>query len=257
MDNPNQNTCYICLYPGDNLLRPCVNTRCKGRVHRECIALQYTSDNTKCGICRSNIFVNDNNTKKFDTNTCCKQYLKIIYNVFIIIVGSISIILLALGKTLASWTDCEYGSSDPCDGPAVGTIFFTIPLVILFWQFPMCCCCKYNIFCCGSLKQRINHKSYITMGILFLVAIGLVVLAHVIGYPIIKYMFDKDEFFTWRTSTAGFVVYCILVGFGVLCLIIFGILYCTYANTIEMFSVYEEEYGVVLTDDLEEIHSLQ
>ena len=49
-----------------------------------------------------------------------------------------------------------------------------------------------------------------------------VIFAHIIGYPIIKYIYNKDDFFTWRTSLAGFIVYYIIIA----SILVFSIIFC-------------------------------
>ncbi len=74
------------------------------------------------------------------------------------------------------------------------------------------------------------------MAILFSIVILIVSLAHIIGYPIIKFIFNRDDFFTWRTSLAGLVVYYIILGIILLIIIIAKSAPAIYNCTIEKFS---------------------
>ena len=65
----------------------------------------------------------------------------------------------------------------------------------------------------GDENYRRN-KNIVTMLILALFQMWIILISHCIGYPIVLWLFDVDEFFTWRTSMAGLV--CILIlSFGI------------------------------------------
>lgn len=239
------------------LVRPCDNPQCSGRVHPECAKTQYQSNNKsksnkKCGNCTKPIVVK--RTTKFNKNKCCGAYAKIFFVAFMIIIGSPAITILALGKTITTkWVQCN-PNIHPCDDGAVGTILFSLLFILLFWQFPRCCfekgCCwKYDIFCYGDLRSRIGYKPYLTMIIMYLISAGLIVLAHCIGYPIVKSMFGMDVFFTWRTSLAGFIVYSIVVATLVIGLIVCAIGGNIYECTMKEFSEPEIIYGVTIIND--------
>jgi hypothetical protein len=233
-------TCYVCLETKtkESFVKPCKTLNCSGLVCPCCLQQQYISNKTTCGICRQPIIRNVNQV--FNTGRCCISFAKLMYTLFLLIVGSTSLILLALGKSINPWIDC-YTKVSPCDDGGIGAVFLTIPFILLFFQLP--CCCKYNIFCC--LKNKPKYKSYITMGILFLVSCLLIVLAHGIGYPIVKHMYGMDVFFTWRTFMAGFTVYAIIFGIFIFGLIIFCISCCIYDCTKKEFTETKINYGTL------------
>jgi hypothetical protein len=154
---------------------------------------------------------------------------KVLLTAIIISIGSSSIVLLSLGKTVTNWTRCTGCLPEPwpectncdsdhykddcnpskCDDLGCITIVMALVLALSFWQFPPYRC-KYHIFCCGDFTKKIKWKPYLTMLIMYLVAVGLVLLAHGIGYGINMSLFKIDEFFTWRTSLTGFTLYAIL-----------------------------------------------
>lgn len=74
----------------------------------------------------------------------------------------------------------------------------------------------------------------------------LIVIAHLIGNPIIKSVYGMNVPFTWRTSLAGLVVYYIIIGVFLVILIIGLIFRCIYIITIESFSTQKEFLGVVV-----------
>jgi hypothetical protein len=268
------NKCYVCFSEVGQLLRPCVNQNCNARICKECLVKQVkirNENSRKCGICRENIAVRKGPVNKY---RCFEKYLKVFYVWFMLLGGSVLTFLNAFGKSVG-WhlIDCGYVKEGPCDSGLAGTFFLTIPFLMIFWQGHifegcgrydrhLCCncygsfnfCCakgkgywRYNIFCCGNLKKTLKYKSYITMFVMFLFANSLITIAHCIGYPIILHQFSKDEFYTWRTSLAGFVVYIIAIATGLLSWLIYGIYKCLLWNAENQFS--EDEYGVVVIEN--------
>jgi preprotein translocase subunit SecG len=156
-------------------------------------------------------------------------WLKILFTTIMILVGSSSVVFLSLGKTIGNWTrctncipqqyskDCDYFK---CDDFAGFTIGIALMLSFLFWQFPPSSR-KYHIFCCGDFANKLRWKPYLTMLIMYLIVIGLVLLAHGIGYGLLNHLYHVNEFFTWRTSLAGFQIYtAIIVGLFILFMIL-------------------------------------
>lgn len=256
MTQNDQNICYACFTNEKKLLRPCNNTLCTARLCEDCLMKQYSTKNIKCGICRSPFSVTQI-SEEFDASECCSWYTKFFYMFFMMIGGLVGLVLLALARTVTNpWVQCEKNVS-PCDDGAMGLIIFTLLFALMYFQFPLChdadCsrgipgrCCKYNIFCWFTNKNKIKHKSYLTMAIMYFFACMLILLAHGIGYPIVKSVYGYDLPFTWRSSLAGFVVYFIIIGFILVGLIIFGIGYCIYSNTRNNFSGRKEIIGVIV-----------
>lgn len=239
----NIETCYVCEKSEGELFRPCGTTTCTSRAHRACIELQSKAGK-KCE-CQGPIVCIAN--KNFNLTKCCELYTKIFYAIFMVICGPISVILLSLGKTfIRPWITCPPGPPNyaTCDDLGVLLIFISLPLGMMFYQFPPCC--EYSIFCCGPLKQIIKWKSQLTTSILYLLSYGLVILAHGIGYGIIKSMFGIDEFFTWRTSMAGFVVYYIICATIIVVTIIICTCCCIYTSTVDNFTETNYDFGVVI-----------
>ena len=258
--------CYVCKEMKDYVVRPCNNSKCSAIICRECIKQQVgTYQDNKCGVCREPIVI----VKRGEINytKCLESYIKIFYVIFMFFGGAIITFLNALGKTInIRWINCDVS---PCDDGAVGTIFFVILFLIPIWQGHLTCCkgndvgckcigcsedrcrhnkcCRYDIFCCSSLRQKLKYKSYLTILIMFFISNALIALAHVIGQPIIKSMFNKDDVYTWRTSLAGFVVYTgllivILIGF-----MIYGIYACLKNDAENRFK--DMEYGVSIHNE--------
>ena len=243
------NVCYVCLLGSESepllekdLVRPCTNEKCTAKIHKRCLVQQLKSNIKKCGICQSPIHVNKDT--KINKMRCVMYSLKRLNNILILFIGPIVLILLTLGNTIGNWQDCNRTNPGlPCDANAIPTLLITMLLWALFFQFPFFKS-KYHIFCCESIKQKLKWKSTITMNIMFVITCGLVVLAHCIGYPIIKYMYEMDVFFTWRSALAGFACYAIAVGFGIVVSILTYMIYSFYAHTTEKFSEPKISYGV-------------
>lgn len=257
------NHCYICLNGTGQLVRPCNNNLCSARCHQDCLKKQVVYNKPKCGICQGRIV---RNAKKINVNKCCKTYMKLIYVFLMISIGSALTIMNALGKTVATtWIQCHI--STPCDDGAVLTILLTLFFFCMsFWQGHLwscgrdtpCCdctsckkCCVYDIFCCGTLRSQLKYKSYMTIFIMFLISNSLICLAHMIGYPIIKHLYGKDDFFTWRTSLAGYVVYMIIGGIGIIGFLLYAIFICIRQATENEFG--EINYGIVIESDIVDI----
>lgn len=83
---------------------------------------------------------------------------------------------------------------------------------------------------------------------MFLISNGLIVLAHLIGHPIVKSLFGKDVFYTWRTSLAGIIVYTIIIVVGLIGLTIYSIGRCLLIDAQERF--YEPEYGELISETI-------
>jgi sterol desaturase/sphingolipid hydroxylase (fatty acid hydroxylase superfamily) len=131
------------------------------------------------------------------------------------------------------------------------TIVIVLVFLMMFWQGHMCVLfldgvrwCKYDIFCCGDLREKLKFKTYLTMTIMLCISNGLIFIAHIFGYFVVKNIFGMDVFYTWRTSLAGFIIYIIIIVCG---LIAFGLwkLYGYMINVVdENFS--DDVYGVVI-----------
>lgn len=235
--------CNLCNQLGIKLIKSCNNPKCLAKSHSKCLTVQHKLGNTSCKLCKKSIKIK----KEFNKIKCLKFYFGIIYTFLMLIGGSIAIVLLSLGKTVNSWvtSGCnvwkEGQNPNPCDNGALFTILCVLPFIFSIWQIPQLYCgsnsyYRYNIFFCLKPYKNTKGRAYVSMAILFLILNSIVILAHVIGYPIIKFIFNKDDFFTWRTSLAGFVVYYIILGTILLIIIITSSVFAIYNRTIEKFS---------------------
>jgi hypothetical protein len=256
--NTDNYQCYACLEVKNRMIKLCQTDGCTGRICNECVTQQIRNKDKKCGLCRGDAIVSYTiNLKK-----CGVAYGKMIYLWFMFVVGSISIFLNALGKTVVGpWIRCGGGDVN-CDDLGVLLIFLTFPFLLLFFQ-NFCCndcnccpCCynskrkcwRYDLFCC-SFRDKIKYKTYISLFLMICITNIVIMIAHFIGYFIVKYKFGRDDFYTWRTSLAGFVVYWIVIGFGILCFVIYHIYECLMFDAGERFG--KVEYGQVMGDEFD------
>jgi hypothetical protein len=234
------------------MVRPCNNNNCSARVCKQCIKEQVNADNKICGNCRQPIIIKKGN---FNILKCSIQYLKVIYTILLLLGGTILTFLNALGKTSVAKLNMCDNAFKPCDSGMLGVIALTIPFLFLFWQGHLwkCCisgskCCIYDIFCYGDLRRTLKYKSYLTMTIMLFVSNLLIMFSHFIGYPIIKYYFHKDDFYTWRTSLAGYIIYIIIIAIIFIGWILYKIGECMFYDAEEKYC--DDEYGVVIKDDI-------
>jgi hypothetical protein len=229
-------------------VKPCVNPRCDFRVHPQCIEKVCVENHP---VCHCGFPINIVKIEKFETDKCCRAYMKLIIPAVLIIIGYPLLIFLALGGPhIGDWFNCS-GSNNrkECDGSVVSLIA-TIPFLFIYFQIPHLGfsrrgCGKYNIFFCNTLNSRIKHKAYITMGIMYLVSLTLLILVHLIGHPVLESRQGINENFTWRTFFAGYWVFCIIVfslcGVGAICYFIY---YC-YLKTNQKFTKSKMQYGMM------------
>jgi hypothetical protein len=205
-----ESECYICNKIDNDLIKPCNNSDCSVMAHYDCLKYNYESNEKHC-ICENQIATR--NIIQFNKYKWLKYCFGLIYTFLMIVGGSTLNIMLALGKTINSWnmhSDQIYW-----------TVFAVLPFCILTWQLPQIPLCtgywRYNIFCCKNTKVL----AYLTMFIMTLFLSGLIMVAHAIDHLI----YNGDDFFTWRSSLVGFIVYYIVIGIMLLSsLILFIIL---------------------------------
>lgn len=213
MSSSSGDICYICLSDKPPLVVAC--DECDAPVHQKCINEQVRQGNNECGKCREEL--DYNKVDSINYNECGKDTLMGIVTIFYWIITLVGLPLLGLGKSVADFED-----------GGIGTIFMTIGFSALFLQCPPCC--GYTIafnkwihWDCQCIQNRYyegRYKNVVTMLILALFQILVILISHCIGYPIILWVFDINEFFTWRTSMAGYVCILILI-IGVITILIF------------------------------------
>jgi len=254
MSDDNQDICYICGDGGD-LIRPCQNFLCSARIHPQCLEEQYLANKKNCGNCQQPIYYRIQN-EIFDTRKCCIEYTKIIYTLFIIFGGSVTIFLLAFGQSITYHTTNSTNIKCDYEPFIIGIVVFYIAI---FFYIPKTFCTpcsfsKKNIFYC-KIFSKMKYKSYVSMGVLFIVSVLLLLLDHLIGHYVIKSMYDKEMFFNCNTCIAGSVIYSIIIGFFFIVGVIHHAVSNIYYNTKNEFYINKYEYGVKL-DNLEQTYLL-
>lgn len=230
--------CYICcqvtdIHGDSELVRPCSNQLCQARTHQGCLQTQYGTCKKSCGFCNNKIVAKRVN--KFDVGKCVEEYLKIVYTLLITLGGGTLTVLFALGYSLTEW------SINDGFGP-IGAMVLVLPQVLGIWQFPLCRC-GWN---CFNKEQK--NGQYITMFISWIVSNLVVLVAKGIGYGVLISHYGIYEFFTWRATVAGYVVYLIIIG----CILGLCILYWLgtflYECSIRKYSEDEIILGEVITE---------
>lgn len=242
MEDQEKDTCYVCLSSKGTLVIPCI--RCNGLVHKKCIQEQLDRGNYICGACKQRF---DTENKKIVNyhqcmGSCGQGFLMFI----LMIINWFGMPLLYFGSSLVDF-----------DSLALASLLLLLPVMVTIStsQFP--CCWKWywddpcwrwhdiwfnkrDCCCIGYGEQGWSKKKYTIQSVFLIVfEIVLVVVSHLIGNPILDWLYDIDESFTWRTSLAGLII-CYIV-FGILMIIYF----CCYCPCKCVLARYSEDKVVI------------
>ena len=207
--NDNIDRCYICLSSKEPLVYPC--KQCHAPVHEDCIQKQIDYD-TKCGTCKKNLPLKEQKT--LNTQGCYRDIGLLFLSIFFFAYQIVGINLLIVGSGI--------GNND-FNIESIFSMMLYMPMMFLLQCPPWF---HYNLFFWEEDYYNENlKKSVLTIiGIIILEPI-VIMFGHGVGYPIVRYMFGYDEFFTWRTSMAGgVVVYAILIFLSIIWCIKKGII---------------------------------
>lgn len=233
--------CYVCTGEEGVLVRPCQNDKCSARVHETCLEKQCQNDK-KCGNCRENVIIIA--TGKFELVSCLETF---ILRTLLTSVYPILLFLLTMGNSLIICNDCSKGFLQ-------GQLFYYVMSPIVTVMITI-------LYYCSSFGDKINalhHVQKFKQGdkllktfyiiLFYLVSVVLVMAAHGIGYPILKQHFEIDEFFTWRTASAGYGIYCVIGALLLLCYTIINIIIYCYQSVKDDFYQTETKFGVLIDD---------
>lgn len=220
-----KDVCYICLHGEDDkengeFVIAC--GQCRKSVHMECIQKQVDHELMECGNCKKKIGVNleyeEFDTEEFidDTKNVCKYTGYILWYIFY--TGHvIAVSILLLGKSVI---DPKFSN--------FGTIFMTLVPFAALLQYPPYCMyypkkcvvvcegvcewCDYRCYDADEDEETDTScmntwKSHVFIVCLMILELIIVGTSHAIGSPIIKWLYKKDEMFTWRTGLAGIICY--------------------------------------------------
>lgn len=235
-----ENKCYICLNTEGSLVRPCNNSLCTATVHPLCIEEQYKLLK-QCGVCRSDIIKRN----KFNKFRCFQYYYQcclLILSILVCILSPLAFVILSLGKSpfnIKFCTNLELNIKEiSCENEAPFSILISFVLSIPFMSY------VYTTF----IMDKCNNQNSMYWSVwkplnLFTIPVIYILLCHSVGYFIIKYILDIDEFFTYKTSLAGVVLTVII-----LIILILGVLIRQYyLSIIDKFS--DSEFGEIIKHD--------
>lgn len=218
-DPEKDDRCYICLDEDSDkdLIQPCQH--CNTFVHITCIQEQLDRKNYKCGSCRKNF---ETKTKrKINHKKCMKGCGGVLLHIFLELMNWIGLTLFFFGATVADF-----------DAIAIMGWFLLIPLQICttvmyvgcwgwYWTEP---CWKWYTVCrndssyncfpmCSNHDRRDYDKtrSLKQKAVTLVAEILIVVFCHLVGHPLLIWAKDIDEWFTWRTSFTGLVLFYVVV----------------------------------------------
>lgn len=237
------NQCYICTGEEGILVRPCGTENCSARVHELCLE-QQCKNNKKCGNCREEVVIIA--TTILNKENCFETY---ILRIFFTILYPLSLFFMTMGETII--LVCLSRSDTQCDKNMLqGQLFYYIMSPFMSIVITIC---YYNT----SFGDKINSSHYVKkfhqscwslkfcyIVLFYLVSLTLILIAHRIGYPIIKWYFEMEEFFTWRTATIGYVIYCLV---GALVLLI-NTIYNIFLYCYDEFIVTSTKFGAVVNN---------
>lgn len=225
-----EDICYICHGPHnkkEELVMPC--DQCNAYVHMKCIQEQLEKKDYNCGNCRKKF---ETTTKKqFDRTRCLNGCGYGMIIVIMAIINCIGLPLLYLGSSITDFGWIQFAALLLLVPPVVYTTthhsqcccawYWTVPC----WRWYTVCVTESSCICTGYGMQDFTKKmNVIQLVVTVAIEIVIVVSGHLIGNPILIWLYDIDEWFTWRTGLAGLVVWYIvlttllIIYFGCYCL---------------------------------------
>ena len=211
------NKCYICFDTEGVLNKTCINERCTAMTHHPCLQIQSITSK-KCGICRSNIIINNNyrNSIKFLFMMCS-----------LILHSCLMFIMLKELKPLnplntkfdnitiiIKHTIFNYDITDIIRYCIYSYVYIILACFSLFNYF-----IHVDILCGNNeLIKEYNYKygEYGTILFFSILEIIFFLICHIIGYSLCVILsYDNCEFITTKTFLLGviflFTVFLILL----------------------------------------------
>jgi hypothetical protein len=248
------NPCYACLRVKSDMLKPCDNDLCGGRICKDCVKKQILNGNEVCGYCRNDIV----KSKKFNWYSCSEMFMSLSFSLILIVGGTAVVFVGAFGKSFNH--TCNYDNSYPdCGRSKCGIIILTVLICVWFWPGDLIFWLvprsereqtKFNILlgCCFS--ERFKNYKYLFNMVVYSIVNLIICIGHFIGFVTYGPLFNVEklewsEFYTWKTCIAGYVMYLIIIAFLLLLLILYGIYSCikfNYTETVYGAEVDESTY---------------
>ena len=253
--------CPYCAIAGDNHVKPCNTPLCDVRYHEECLK-NYAKKSKVCIECKAPILTST--VKQFNGFNCLRNYLGTLYTLLLLLSGPFISIALAMGLSLWQFDYARDGGVTPAIG------FLVLPFILMYMQCPgPCFCCRRGCYiipwrlgtkdcercwiCYGCSHTEEEEPVFDTlvkdgyggMTTLFLGSHCAVAASHLVGYPIVRYLFHRDTFFTAPTGCAGLVVYYL----GMMCYTFYNIFLCVKQKNEEAFQEEIEQYGTLIRSE--------
>lgn len=250
--------CNACSQSEGHLVKSCDTKDCNINFHPSCLEVRVKSGKKSCPNCEFPIVVRETTT--FAYNKCFKMYFGIFYVLLMIIGGTYSNIVFAVGTNYTINTHGYFITKHSNEGIGlVGFISFLISLI--FWQFPFKdwnekknkweqCCCSHNLFKYFNRNKYNKKDSYFSMLMMFSISKIIIFGIHILGQFIIN-DYKKFNYITFLEGLLSLImIICgMFIGIGIPTLII--------QCTIKEFLITKTSYGKQLKPLPEKIVELQ
>lgn len=223
--------CSVCKSnnSANKLVKPCTNDSCYARVHEECIVNWTKQGYVVCNVCHQRLAMYEYTT--FNFKDCCGMFVRFFTTFLIMLCSPASLFFLLEGKTI----NCMIQHACP-DIENTLAYFFGISLIIgssiSYGSLFFCCTIPYECDCFFDKVKYDEDKHYKAALIICGLWHLLLLLFHLFGIPVIKFIFNDTDYFTIKTSIAGLVVCAIITA-----LIALGsLIFCLYFYLKKRFS---------------------
>lgn len=223
--------CYICLSGGTELVRPCANSVCTARTHRDCLMTQFNFNNKNCGNCFQPIFITKNLPNKYYSRTVHKFTILIMGLAIVFFLAYIS---TAFASLLGCYDSAIVSQLDMINVLATAcSLFFSTFLNHIF------------LFLCGnslfvSISRKLDRSGIIqTPSVVLVIIYLLIVFVHMVG-------FCSIECFTCNVFIIGLIIYLLGVFLAIAIILLYGLHIC-------ITDVFDQtkwvEFGIVVKND--------
>lgn len=208
-DKP-KDICYQCQKEDFRLIKPCDNPDCEARIHEQCLKKQIEEGNDKCDKCKQNIVITK--VEKFRLGICCTNTFTPFLAIIIFILGAISPGLLIFGTTVANKNELPSNN---------GWVVAVILVSVLSGLIGLGNVLLMGIILTDSKKDWINYARIIdvkyikynslTISLILIINYVTILICHLLGFLILKFIFHYENLFNYKTFTVGFIFIILLM----------------------------------------------